>query len=149
MILDQNLVFSDSQNLAQAAGSYLSDKSVNLGPVGSPVVGGPLASDLGKGNVPELLVQVVTAFTTSASGTLQVQLVMADDAPLTTNLTVLCETTTLAVAALVAGYQFRLQLPPGISQQYLGLKYIIGTGAMTAGKVTAGLILQRQETYVG
>jgi hypothetical protein len=151
MILDKNLLVSDAQDLAQTNASYLSDKSIDLwaGNAALPSIPGygtgkPIA-DIGRGNCPELLVQVSTPFATSASGTLQVDLITATDAALTGSVTVLSSTPVLAASALVAGYQFRLGgIPAGITQRYLGLRYVIGTGAMSAGKITAGLVLDRQ-----
>lgn len=142
MLLDNQNLVSNAQNLAQAAATYLSDFSIDLGATGTiPGLGGSPNSDPGKADI-EFLAQVVQTFTSGGAGTLQVNLVMADDAALTTNLTVLASTPVLAKAALVAGYQFRLgcTLPVGITQRYLGLQFIIGTAAMTAGKVTAGII---------
>lgn len=150
MLLDTQTLFSDQQNLAQAAGNYLSTNTIDLGAVGTPVLGGTLASDIGRGDSPEVMAQVTTTFTSGGAGTLVVQLVMADDAALTSNLTIVSQTDTLALATLVAGYQFRFgRVPPGISKRYLGLRYVIGTATMTAGKVTAGLALDRQDTFVG
>jgi hypothetical protein len=52
----------------------------------------------------------------------------------------------LAKAALIAGYIFAIsgRLPPGITQRYLGLQFVIGTATVTAGTVTAGIVLDEQ-----
>jgi hypothetical protein len=142
MLLDNQNLVSNNQSLVQAAGTYLSDFSIDLGATGTiPGLGGSPNSDPGKSDI-EFIAQIVQTFTSGGAATLQVNLVMADDAALTTNLVVLESTPVLALATLVAGYQFRLghQLPVGITKRYIGLQYIIGTAAMTAGKVTAGVI---------
>jgi hypothetical protein len=144
MILDKQLMFSDQQNLAQAAGSYLSTNTVDLGATGSTFHGSP-PDDFGKGSPKRLLAEVTTAFTSGGSGTLQVQVVTADDAALTSNLTVQAETPVLALATLVAGYQVPLNIAAGIKQRYLGLRYIIGTATMTAGAVSAGIVIDKQQ----
>jgi hypothetical protein len=158
MMLDAQNLLSDAQNLAQAAGTYLSTNAIDLwGQASIPVVPqtigqaqGPVIKDIGRGLPPEILTQITTTFTSGGAATLQVQLVMADDAALSTNLVVLQETLALALATLVAGYQFRLAVPPGITKRYLGVRYIIGTAAMTAGNVTAGIAASLQTNpFVG
>ena len=52
-----------------------------------------------------------------------------------------------ALATLIAGYQFRLAVPPGVSKRYLGLRYTVGTAETTAGKVTAGLVIDKQTNF--
>lgn len=113
----------------------------------APQAGGAPLVDPGRGGLSELLVQVVTAF---AGGTsLQVKLVQADDAALGTNLVVLQESVAIVEASLVAGYQFRLALPAGFTQRFLGLQYVT-VGTHTAGNVTAGLVIDKQTNpFVG
>lgn len=141
---DKQLLFSDAQDLAQAAGSYLSTNTVDLGDITAGPLGSPIR-DPGRGAPIQAWAQVTTTFTSGGAGTLQVQLVQADNAALSSNLEVLAETAVLALATLVAGYQFRFgSWPPGTSKRYIGLRYVIATATMTAGKVTAGLVLDRQ-----
>lgn len=153
MQLDANTEMSNNQNLAQVAATYLSDKSVDLLPLGSTgtttdFLGGALAtpSDPGKTQLMKLLAMVTTAFTSAGAATLQVNLVSADDAALTSNVTVLASTAVLAKTVLVAGYKFLIsgRLPPGITQRYIGLQYVIGTATTTAGNVWAGLVLDEE-----
>jgi hypothetical protein len=142
MILDKQNMFSEAQAVT-ALGNTLSTNTIDLGVAGTPVVGG-LITDVGRGGNVEVVAQVVTAFTSGGAATLQVQLVMADDAALTSNLTVLDETAAIALASLVAGYQFRMgTIPGGVTKRYLGIRYIVGTAVMTAGAVTAGLAKDR------
>jgi len=69
----------------------------------------------------------------------QFQCVEADNAALTSNLTVLAETPAIAIATLVAGYKVKLPaFPPG-AKRYKGIQYVIAVATTTAGKVTASL----------
>jgi hypothetical protein len=139
MIEDALNMISDQQNLAQAAGTYLSDGSIDLGLTGT-VPGnlvGPLIDDLGRVVNLELLVQVVQTFTSGGGATLTVNVVTADNGALTTNLTIVGTSGAIALAKLIAGYQIPVFIPGGITQEFLGLQFVIGTAAMTAGKITA------------
>jgi hypothetical protein len=170
MMLDiQNLV-SDQQTIAAVASTLTSTNAIDLmgaaaaptlpqaaTPAGGAATGNGLKvmMDAGRGKEPELLVQVTEAVTSLGSATVQFQLVAADDAALSTNANVLQETLAIAKADLVAGYQARLCIPPGIVNsagnpaRYLGCKYVIGTATTTAGKVTAGIVYDKQTTFVG
>jgi Bbp16-like protein len=141
VLLDKQNLFSDAQDLAQVAGSYLSTNTLDTGAVGTiPGLGGTPIHDIGRGGVPRLLVQVVETFTSGGAATLQVQFVQADNAALSTNLEVLSETRVHALADLVIGKQFGVSVPPGVNRRYVGVRYVIGTATTTAGKCTAGLV---------
>jgi hypothetical protein len=145
MLLDRENLLSNNQDLAQAAGNYLSTNTIDLGAAGTPAIGGSVIHDIGRGNHVEVLVQVTETFTSGGAATVKAQLVMADNAALTSNLTILDQTDDLALATLVAGYQFRLRcVPQGVTKRYLGVRYVIGTATTTAGKCTAGIVLDRQ-----
>lgn len=150
MILDLQNILSDAQSLVQAAGSYLSTNTIDLGANGTTFNGGTPQSDPGKSEL-ELLIQIVTTCTSGGAATVQVQLVMADDAALTSNLTVLAESAAIGYATLVAGYQFRVgAVLPGVTKRYLGVRYVIGTAAITAGAVTAAVVIDKQtNSFVG
>jgi hypothetical protein len=147
MLIDKQNLLSDAQALALGATTTaLSTNTIDLGAAGTPALGGSVIYDIGRSSELDVVVQVVTAFTSGGAGTLEVELVMADDAALTTNLTVLQATGDIALATLVAGYQFRIgKLPHGISRRYLGLRYRNDSAAaLTAGAVTAFVGLGRQ-----
>lgn len=149
MTFDANFLLSDAVNLAQVVGSYLSDAydtwQGRSSAVGLAPIGGPLINDIGRANDLDLIIQVTQTFTSGGAGTLQCQLVMADDAALGTNLVVLAETRIHALADLVAGKYLELpEIPAGITSRWFGLRYIIATATMTAGKITAGLTMGRQ-----
>ncbi len=148
MIIDNENLFSDNQDLAQAVGSYVSN-GIDVGLASTPVLGGPLVHDVGRGRKIPLFCQVTEAFAAVGAGTLQVQIVKADNEALTTNLAVVAETPAIGKATLVKGYRFRLpEVPPGIDQQFLGLQYVIAGDDMTAGKVSAGIVSDVNTNYI-
>lgn len=138
---DAQATLSDLQNLAQVAGSYLSDKSYDFGEVGADGEGRSPIYDPGRGQDIALVVQVTETFASAGAATVTAELVMADDEALTSNLTVLRSSGAIDKALLTAGYQFRIGgvIPVGISQRYLGMRYTIGVATTTAGRVSAWL----------
>lgn len=144
MLLDKQNMFSENQDLSQDAGSYLSTNTIDRGATGSTAFHGSPVNDIGRTRGLELMCQITETFTSGGAATLQVQLVSADNAALDSNLTVLSETPAYALAALTAGKQFPISFGPGITQRYLGLRYVIGTATTTAGTVSAGFVLDRQ-----
>jgi len=98
-----------------------------------------------------LVVQTLTAFTTGTSATLTITLESAADAGLTSGPVV---HSTLISGALVAALPAntvlsRLQLPSADYKRYLGLRYTVGVGTMTAGTIHAFLTpdIQRNVNY--
>lgn len=139
MQLDAQCLFSDAQDLAQTAATYLCSNSYDLGVAGEDALGNTIIKDIGRGNVPHLLVQVTEAFTSVGAATVDFQLI-SDTVEALSSPTVLQTTGAIAKASLVAGYQVRLAIPAGITERFLGVQYVIGAATTTAGKVTAGLI---------
>lgn len=127
MILDQQSLFSDAQAITVSANS-----SNVIESMGASVVPGAPVTSIG------CFGQVNQAF---AGGTsLQIQVVSADDAALTTNVVVHVQTQPLAPAALSQGaLPLATRLPPQKIRRYLGLRYVV-VGTMTAGAITAGLV---------
>lgn len=143
MLLDKQNLFSDKQTLAFAAGSVLSTNTIDLGATGTvPGLGGSPISDPGRSEVG--LVATITEAVNNATS-VKAELVMADNAALSSNLVVLQDTGAIAIASLVPGYQFRFSgLPPGINKRYLGMRYTnVGT-TPTTGAVTAGIVINKQ-----
>lgn len=152
-MFDAKSCFSDDQDLSQVVGTYLSDKSIDMWG-GSARQTTPMGNtpqlDFGAGNPIQVECVVTEAFV-GVGATVLVELVMADDAALTTNLVSLQQapggsiTVGIPVATLVQKYRFRIggTLPPGLSSRYLGLRYRIFTATTTAGKLSAYLALDR------
>lgn len=153
MILDALTMFSNAQNLAQVAGTYDSN-ILDLHMAGIPVLANLQgARDVGVGDDPalKLLVQVTTAF---AGGTsLQPVLKGATDDG-TGNPAAFSSWWTAPVyttAQLVQGarlYDMDMPRPPdGIAiPRFLKMSYAI-IGTMTAGNITAAIVLDRLDQY--
>jgi hypothetical protein len=145
MIQDALCLLSDDQDLAQVAGNYLSDKSYDTGAAGTPEnavqFGGTVAlkNDPAQGAPLPLDMQVTESFDSLGAATVQFQAVEADNAALTSNLTVLAETPAIGYATLVAGYQPHLNYFPRGAKRYKGVRYVIAGATTTAGAVTASL----------
>ncbi len=128
MIIDQLNQFSSAQAIT-AIGSTPSTNVVDLGVARD--IGGAATENLA------LLVQVVTAFTSGGSATLQVQFQTSPDNATWSNPAI---SDAIPVAQLVAGYKFLVNELPGPTSRYLRLNYIIGTAVMTAGTLTAAIV---------
>lgn len=154
MILDAFLAFDTAANLAQVAGTYTSANVLDLHTSGGLPVLANLqgARDMGVGDSPalELLVQVVTAFTSGGAGTLQIAIQGAPDngsgAP--GSYVSWYTSPAYALATLAAGarlYDMPFPRPPaGVAiPRFLRMSYVIGTATMTAGTVASFIVLDR------
>lgn len=156
MILDIASILSSKQALTVTATSTFVYDTAGLGvgqPVGNTfgVQNTSFGQDLGGGGPlvsgPQLLCQVVTAFTAGGSAVLRIQLQAAVDVantglPVTWN--TIMQTDDIAVALLTAGAKPASFTVP---DRYLGqnfprfyrLNYVIGTGPMLTGTMNAFL----------
>ncbi|MDR5772082.1 MULTISPECIES: Bbp16 family capsid cement protein [unclassified Caballeronia] len=136
MILDQQSLFSDAQAITASANS---SNVIDTLPVNTPNT----RSGIGDGEDISLFAQVgPNAFTGGTS--LQIQLVSADDAALSTNAQVHYDTGAVVLANLTAKARLiGIDLPYGKFRRYVGLKYTV-VGTMTAGVITAGLVKDLQ-----
>ena len=134
MILDKLLEFSDGQDLLQSQGSFYSSNAIDLSTtLGDPGAGNPLA----------VVIVVDTAFTSSAStGTVVFAVIDEENATLDSGSIVIVQTAPYIVTSLTLGKIIVILIPAGlITQQFLGMKYTIGTDDTTAGTVTAHLAM--------
>ena len=142
MILNQNHLLSNAQAITATA---ISTNQINWGVMG--IMYGDAASiprDLGAGPEVPCLVQVVETFATLTSLTITVE--TADDAALTTNVTVLASTGAIPLASLKAGFKpsgLRF-MPSGVMKQYYGLRYTVTGANATTGKITANIATEVQ-----
>lgn len=146
-LFDQQLMFSVAQDLAQAANTYNSTNVIDLGVPGTPAQGSvALIRNPGRGYIIKVEARIVEAFTSGGSATLTVNLVTSAATNLGTP-TTLATSGSLALAALTLGAKINLEAALDDNAtylRYLGLQYVIGTATTTAGKVTAGLLLDTQ-----
>ena len=101
--------------------------------------------DLGEAQELYIRAQVGTA---QAGGTsVEIQAITADDAALSSNVTVIGSTGAILTAALTAGARFAAEVNPRIGskgQRYLGIRYVI-VGTSTAGTIVADFGIEIQD----
>lgn len=138
MTIDYLTLFSDKQAVtASAAASY----DLDLGPIKGS------RRDIGVGRPLYLFVNTDTTATAEGAATLNIQLQTSEDG---STYTTLCESGAIALVSLVAGTRLlAVPVPMGV-KKYLRLNYVVGTGPLTAGAFTAGLVLDvdANEPYV-
>lgn len=138
MIQDKQMEFSSSQNLAQAAGTYPSTNTVDLGARGP----------WGKGSYGEEEVDIVftvdQAFTSGGAGTLQISIRTSPNSDMSSPV-VVQSSRVYALADLGAGAILDFQPELGLTNdRYIDVLYTIGGATMTAGKITARGTAARQ-----
>lgn len=150
MLLDKQNMFAENQTLAQVAGSTtVSTNAIDL--LGgltaiNDTLGNAPLSDLGRSKMVDVLVQVTTTVTSGGSATIAFDLCTSTAADKSTGLVVHQSTPAIALATLVAGYQFRLEIPPGlpVTGQYLFVRFTVATATTTAGAFSAGIVADKQ-----
>lgn len=108
------------------------------------------ARDIGEGNdLLKLRAEVLTAFAGATS--VEFQAIIADDAGLTTNVTVIGTTGAIPLAQLTAGARFAAELSPRLGnkgQRYLGGRFVIvGTSSAGAAFVDFGAEYQDGQKF--
>lgn len=144
MYLDNNLLVSGSvsatgvvsgQNVFSAGTSVLSTNTIDL----------LQPRDLGEGEDLYGRFEVTTA---AAGGTsIEMQIIVADDAALTTNVIVIGTTGAIPVASMTAGARFACAINPRLAnkgQRYVGARYV-SVGTTTAGAVVGDIGLEVQD----
>lgn len=130
MIFDNETLYSDDQAITATA------VSTNV------VDGGATTGDLGKGRPIPIRVQVTEAFDLLTS--LQFDLQVDDNEAMASAKVV--QSQTVLLADLVAGKVINFNyLPKGMDERYSQLNYTVVGTAPTAGKVTAGIVMEHQD----
>ena len=146
MYVDSQLEFSDSQAVTSTAiSSNVVDLLASTGG-GTALAGGNTLLDVGAGQNMYLVVSTAVACTdTSSDATLAITL-ETDTAVGLGSSTVVASTGTLAFATYAsAGTQvWVLKLPPFLYKRYIGLRYTIASGPLTAGAFDAYLTTDLQ-----
>lgn len=94
--------------------------------------------NFGVGHAPYLVVQVDETFTAAGAATLDINFESDSVAALSASPTVHFSSAQFAVGDLIAGTRlFAVRLPQDNYERYLGLRYTVGTGPFTAGKISA------------
>jgi hypothetical protein len=133
MVLDSQLEFSDSQAVTATA---ISTNVVDLGATNT-------LKDVGAGEPVYLVVQTIVAATDASSdATLTVTLESDSTADLATSATVHFSSGALAFAAFSpAGTTLvAVRLPAGNYERYLGVRFTVAAGPLTAGNFDAFLV---------
>jgi hypothetical protein len=142
--IDALNVFSGGFNAAGAV-SYQTVTGTSTTVLGSNSIdttgglGAAQPTDLGKGEELDIVAQVGTAFVGATS--IEIQYISADDAALTTNVTVLGSSGAIPIAKLAAGAQVVVPVPPvdpRALRRYVGVQYVI-VGAGSAGSFFTAL----------
>lgn len=143
MIVDKFNEFSDAQAVTATA---ISTNVIDLAPLGGGQ-GTNTVRDIGSGEELYLVVRTVTAATDSGSdATLTVTLESDSTENLATSPTVHFSTGSLAFAAFSpAGAQLAaIKLPAGDYKRYLGVRFTVASGPLTAGTFDAFLTKDAQ-----
>jgi len=130
MYIDNLLTIVTSQDLgvAQAPATVLGENSVNLG----------AAKDLSKGKPMYVVITVEEAFVGNTS--VQFDVITDSVATLNSTPTVHVSSAVIAVGSLTLGRApivLPIANPLGVSEQYLGIQFVIAGGTGTAGIVSA------------
>jgi hypothetical protein len=117
--------------------------STNTYDTGSTTLGGNQPNDLGRGEGLEIAISTLVAATAAGAATVNFELIQADDAALSVNVETLVQTgpvpkATLVVGALVALHYDRAA--PLAARRYIGVRYTVGTGPLTAGTFSAAIV---------
>lgn len=143
MKFDNLLMFTTTaESVIIAAGSGLFSKSIDARAVGTPPIGGPLKADFGGAPADLWIVLIIGTAWVQAANSVTLQVVQADDGPLTTNLQVLRQSPAMTVTGGVlatAGKVLNFGQVPNLTKRFFGLRLIVTTSNVTAGTVTAGL----------
>lgn len=141
MILDNTAIFSDAQAItATARSTNIIDLLAAGTPFGAPAAVG---ADVGKNNEIAVDIRVVEDFNNLTS--LQVS-IETDDNTATSSPTTVAFGPVIPLATLKAGTQltFPAELPEGVNERYVNLRYTVVGTAPTTGKITAAVVAARQ-----
>lgn len=138
MILDNQTLFSDQQAITVTT---FSTNTIDLGPINAGVV-----RDVGNGKPVPIVIQVTENFAAAGAAVLTVTL-QSDDNPSFTSPKTVSTVPGAAVADLRAGKAITMDyLPRGANERYIRLNYAVVTGPMTAGRITAGIVMGGNQT---
>lgn len=136
MFIDKQNEFADSQAVTVTA---ISTNVIDLGAT-------PTTRNPAPGEPIWLVIQVDTAATAAGAATVTFSLESDSTADLATSATVHWTSAAIGKATLVAGYLVAaIALPHGDYERYLGVRYTVATGPLTAGAFSAFLTADVQK----
>lgn len=141
MIIDNTLVFSDSQAVTATARST---NIVDLSAAGTPAgMTNAVRRDIGIATEIPILVTVTEAFNNLTSLTFQLEV---DDDPAFGSPTIVAVSRAIPLASLTLGAKipFPAELPEGTNERFVGLRYTVAGAAPTLGKVFASIVAGSQ-----
>ena len=138
MIIDKELEFSDGQAVTASA---ISTNVVDTGAA-------PTLKDIGQGLPLYLVIQVDDTALAAGAATVDFSIESDSTADLATSATVHTTSGAIGKATLVAGYQFALALPISDYERYVGVRYTVATGPLTAGEFSAFLTTDVQKNVI-
>lgn len=142
MISDKFTSFASKATVALNVGNAIAPGSdvIDLG-------ASPVLRDLGAGQQAFFVLQVDTALV-GAGATIKFDLLSDSTANLATSPTLHFTTGALGVATYAAGFRLAIPLPLGVTyERYLGLWMTVATANVTAGAITAGIVLDVPTWY--
>lgn len=146
MILDNFLLLSGAVSAqgvltGQAVtATAVSTNSVDTNPC---ALGSNQPNDLGRGEPLEIAISTLIAATAAGAATVNFEYIQADDGALTTNVEILVQTGPIPIAKLTLGALVPLHLDraaPYTPRRYVGVRYTVGTGPLTAGSFSAAIV---------
>lgn len=136
MITDANLTLSASQVVTATA---FSTNTIDLG----------VNRDIGAGEELNLYVNIEQSAAAAGAATVNFQVVASDNANLSTP-TIIGQTDAIPKANLLVGTQITIPVPRSfikkLGQRYFGLQYTVGTGPLTAGIFSCGVIIDAADS---
>lgn len=132
MILDERTEFCDNLAVPTAIGTHVLGDQIPTGP-------GPTLTNVGLGEHLMLVVRVSQAFTSAGAATVTFELVTDDNAALSSP-TIIATSGALSMAQLALGnFAFNMVLPRAEYEAFIGIRAVVATAALTAGRVDAFL----------
>lgn len=141
MIFDRTLLFSDGQAVTATT---VSTNVVDLGKTGTVYgASAPLVREIGYGTDAELSISVTQSFNNLTSLTISIEV---DDNAAFSSATTVWTSPAYTLAQVAAGAKYLLpdRLPAGVNERYVRLRYTVAGTAPTLGKITAGVVMSRQ-----
>ncbi len=132
MILDERNEFADATALGTSGtGRQLVGDVIDLGATRA----------IGEGETIEVVITVDTAVTSAGAATVDFEVASDAQAAVATDGTATTHGSTGAIgkATLIAGYKTRIKINANSAERYIGLIANVGTAALTAGSVSAGI----------